>query len=326
MSEYLDNKQLFSSPKVGQYNNHMVMTNVVKPEKKKYIFFDTKFCDENHRSNQLSSDYNFTLSDRLTDVKTISVVNAEVPMSFYNISNSLGNNYFQVTTDSSNIMVIIPDGQYTIATLSTAINNQLINFVSSSNKVTYGSFVANNTSFFYASPGGRFTINFAVDKTGNFDKFNLKSKLGWLLGFRNITYIVNGTAISDLTLSSSIPTTHLEKCVISEAVINMYPIRYLFLAVDELCNGNQESFISLLPKSRINKNIIAKICIDSNFYPYGTILNVNIHTGLLTSDTRTYTGNKVDIQKLNIQLLDDRGNPINLNGLDFSFGVKIDYE
>ena len=34
MSEYLDNKQLFSSPKVGQYNNHMVMTNVVKPLKK----------------------------------------------------------------------------------------------------------------------------------------------------------------------------------------------------------------------------------------------------------------------------------------------------
>jgi hypothetical protein len=318
MSEYLDNKQLFSSPKVSQYNNHMVMTNVVKPVKTKYVFLDTKFCDEPFSHQNQPSSYNFTLSDRLTDVKAITVVNAEVPMSFYNISASIGNNYFKVSTDTSNVIIVIPDGQYTIADLSNNINTQISAF--SSNKLFYGTFSSNNTSYFYANPSGTYKIDFAVDKTGNFDKYHFKSKLGWVLGFRDISYTVIG---SNLT---SIPTTHPEKCVISEAVYNLIVLRYLYLAVDELTNGNQDSFISLLPKSRINKNILGKIIVDNNMFPYGTMSNVNVHTGLLTSDTRTYTGNKVDIQKLNVQLLDDWGNLVNLNGIDFSFGLKIEYE
>ena len=332
MSQYFDNKQLFASPKVDQYNNHMVMTNVCKPVKTKYVFIDTKFCDDllNNRLNPSSPDYNlcnynFSLSERIVDIKSITVVEAQIPMSMYNISSAQENNFFMVSTDISNIMIIIPDGQYNIETLSDVINSQLNLINTPSRTLRYGSF-PNNTSFFYAYSLTDFTIHFAVDKNGNFDKYNFKSKLGWLLGFRKKDYTIKNVDPILLNLVNNIPTTQKQLINISEATINLHVFRYLFLALDEFVNGNQNSCISLLPKSIINKNIIAKICIDNNFYPYGTILNVNVNTGLLTSDTRVYTGNKVDIQKLNIQLLDDIGNPIKLNGDDFSFGLKIEHD
>ena len=47
--------------------------------------------------------------------------------------------------------------------------------------------------------------------------------------------------------------------------------------------------------------------------------------GYLVSDCRSYNG-KVNLQKLKIQLVNEYGKPIHLNGLDFSFSLKIDYE
>jgi hypothetical protein len=43
------------------------------------------------------------------------------------------------------------------------------------------------------------------------------------------------------------------------------------------------------------------------------------------SDRRQYSG-KVDIQKLNVQLIDDTGTPVDLNGLDFSFCLEVEHE
>ena len=46
MSSYFDNKQLFSGTTVNQYGSHMVMDNVMKERKTKYVNIDTKFRDE----------------------------------------------------------------------------------------------------------------------------------------------------------------------------------------------------------------------------------------------------------------------------------------
>jgi hypothetical protein len=97
------------------------------------------------------------------------------------------------------------------------------------------------------------------------------------------------------------------------------------LVIDEFNNGNQNSFISPLPTSIINKNILAKIVIDYQHYGYGTIMPANHYNGFLLSDRRSYNG-KVNLQKLKIQLVNEYGYPINLNGLDFSFSLEIEYE
>ena len=323
MSEYFDNKQLFSSPKVSQYGGHMVMTNVVKETRKKYINIDTKYCDEysNNRlnttsaSNVIPSTYNIakytmTLSHKITDVKSISVKNAEIPNTFFNISAALGNNYFYISTSTGatvSTVITIPDGYYTSSNIAAAINAALPAY-GGVNSVELQYSISNNFSQFTAvssSGGASFNINFAVTPTGDFDKYNFKSKLGWLLGFRNTSYTV---------VKSSYTT--------SESMLNLNMKKYVYLAVEDFANAYQNSFLTSLPFSSINKNIIAKIQMDTSMWPFGYVQPINSNYGSLMSDTRTYNG-KVDLQKLAVQLLDEDGNPVNLNGQDFSFGLEV---
>ena len=53
MSKYFDNKETFLGATTTQYGNHMVMTNVMKPGKTKYINIDTRFKD-NYETDVLS--------------------------------------------------------------------------------------------------------------------------------------------------------------------------------------------------------------------------------------------------------------------------------
>ena len=64
MSSYLDSKDLFLGPKTNQYGSHMVMTNVMKELKTKFVNVDTRFRDE--YNFKVTSDYNITLPERFT--------------------------------------------------------------------------------------------------------------------------------------------------------------------------------------------------------------------------------------------------------------------
>ena len=81
--------------------------------------------------------------------------------------------------------------------------------------------------------------------------------------------------------------------------------------------------------SLTNKQIIARVAISQADYLFGSIVSANLANGLLISDTRTYGsggGGKVDIQQLNIQLVDETGTVVDLNGDDLSFCLKLEYE
>ena len=294
MSQYFDNKALFVGPKTTQYGSHNVMTNVVKENKKKYINIDSRFRDEYSNSDTCT----VTLPDRINDVKNITVCNAEIPMSMYNVSADLGNHFFKLNVST----ITIPSGYYaSLADLIKQINNTIgdpdIEFGSQGNFVT----IQNKTTTSY-------TIDFAVDGAGNFDKYYFKSKMGWMLGFTELSY-----------------TIQPGQTITGEFFANLQGPRYIYLVVDEYSRGNQNSFVAPLSTSFINKNILARIVLDYRNYPYGSILTANVFNGHLLSDKRSYTG-KVDLQKLTVQLVNEYGVPVNLNGLDYSFCVEVEHE
>ena len=288
-------------PKTQQYGNHMIMTNVHKSTKVKYINIDTKFRDDYDYTQP--ANFQVVLPERVNDVHSLRVTNIEVPMSFYNISANLGNNYFKIISGINTEMITISDNNYTAATLATEIAAKLA--LSTHGKVL--TFALNTNARTTVTSGTTRTIVFDVDKTGSSDKFNFKQKLGWLLGFRKTTYDVSTSATS------------------AECTLDLYGSRYLYLAIDEFNKGNQNTFVTPLSSSLINKNIIARITLDVSTYSYGSILPANYYNGLLTTDTRSYTG-KIDLQKLNIQLLNESGIPIMLNGQDFSFCLEASCE
>jgi hypothetical protein len=301
MSSYFDNKELFLEPTTTQYGSHMVTTNVQKSTKHKLINIDTRFRED--YTNLDTVNYNVLLPERITDIRSIHVTNIEIPMFINNISASLGNNCFLVTKAGTNVrrVVSIADGQYSLSQLQTVLTNTLAPFTdiglsvsTTGNKCVFTS--ANNLN-----------ISFIVDISGNPQKAETKSNLGWLLGFRKSSYSFNNRSLT------------------AEGMIDLNGPRYLYLAVDEFTRGNQSSFVSPLQKSLINRNIIARITPDTTLHPYGTILTANKMIGNLTSDKRTYTG-KIDMLKLNIQLLDEYGRNVNLNGMDFSFCLDVIHE
>lgn len=309
MSKYFDNKETYLGATTTQYGNHMVMTNVMKPGKTKYINIDTRFKD-NYETDVLSKQ-TITLPERYTEVRNISVMNAEIPISFYNISSALGNNSFEFTEDTTVEMIVVPDGEYTKATLTTKLNQ----LITSHNTIA----IATKTIITHNDNNHTHTlikIDFTKDANGSCSRFGFKSSLGWLLGFREPIYTFEGTSLS----------TFIASGLTSAAIVNLSGPRYLYLVIDEFTSsGNQSSFVSPLPNSLINKNILARISVSKQDYPFGSIMPVNLYNGLLLSDIRSYTG-KVDIQKLNVQLVNEFGNVINLNGDDFSFCLKIEHE
>ena len=141
----------------------------------------------------------------------------------------------------------------------------------------------------------QFSLNFQADKNGKEDKSTpLPLKLGWTLGFRNGFYINNSTYVS-------------------EGVVDLLGPRYIYLVVDDHNNNVNNNFYSAFTSSILNNNILARISMNANFFD---ILGQN-NLSLITTP-REYYG-PVDIQKMNIQLLDEYGRVLDINNMDYSF-------
>lgn len=326
MSKYFDNKDAFMEPTVSQYGGHMVMTNVHKSSKTKIINIDTRFKDEFNVSRNINQpdvtvpqNYTFTLPERITEVRSLTVVNAEIPMSFNNICQNFGNNTFTISWTGGSTVVTIPDGQYTnnSSFVDAMIGIDGVNSAISNAGIYDLSFnIVNNYAVFKNHSEGTYTITFNVSSTGEFDKYNYKSKLGWLLGFRNLSYTLQSEFIS-------IP----DSSITGECMVDLTAPKYLYLTIDEFSKGNQTSFLAPNSRGFTSKNVVSKITLDKTLFPLGNsvVLPANLFNGHLLSDNRSYTG-KIDIQKLTVQLLNEYGVPVDLNGMDFSFAIEVIHE
>jgi hypothetical protein len=308
MSNYIDNTELFLTPKVNQYNSHMVMTNVTQPTQTKYINIDTRNLDSSFNS---VASYTLNLPERINNVKSMCVRNIEIPISFYNISANLGNNYFGVYdgNNGTSRTVVVADNEYTSSTLITEINSKLTALGSRFGDLSFNlvkNSIISSLKFDTQALSG-IDVTFAVDSTNNFDKYNFKNKLGWMLGFRDLSYNIRQTTRT------------------AESIVDINSSRYLYLVVDEFTKGNNTSFLTLNTMSQIKSNVIARITLNKTTYPFGSILPANNFNGLLLTDRRSYSG-KVDLQRLKIQLVHENGTPVHLNGLGFSFCLEVEYE
>jgi hypothetical protein len=247
---------------------------------------------------------------KLSEVVSLQLSAFELPTTFYVISQVFGNNFFVLEIPGEEPLVItIPDGNYDYLALQTYINNFLSNIAPAAYNVIQ--FIADaNTPLGSGPQGGSgkmivgltaaatissFSINFVTDRYGNEDRQTpLPMKLGWLMGFRDGYYENNTTYIS-------------------EGIINLLGPRYIYLVVDDFNNSVLDGFYGAFTSSILNKNILARISLQGSVFNYLSKDNFN----LLTTP-RQYFG-PVDIQKLQIQLLDEYGRILNLNNMDYSF-------
>jgi hypothetical protein len=197
------------------------------------------------------------------------VTNIEIPASFYPFSLRRRNTFFTITDNATSIPVkiIIDDEFYTKETIISAISDQLAGMDILFEFLTDDSY---KLVFQNHSLTKNYTIRFNVDENGNTDKYNLKSKLGWCLGFREHTYILKA-----------------QNEIISEAILNLNPFNYLYVSVDDFHSHNPNSFIAPSVHSYMNPNIIGRISLNPLSYSFGGSIVANHLSGNLLTDTRT---------------------------------------
>ena len=335
MSKYFDSKDLtFMEPQVKQHGQHMIMTNVHPETKTKYVNIDTRFQEEYNMQNY--ADCVLKLPQQISNVKSMKVTHAEIPASFYPFSKKRGNTFFKVTQIHTTDTIINPptskiieleDRQYDRAKLIECINTSLspsfsniqfsIHYNAGEDMNNDGDVIdlnesakgnVNKVEFYVSGTAYKYLIEFDIDEYGNKDKNNLKSKLGWCLGFREPSYeLAPGTE------------------QVAEGMITINPFRYLYISVDDFHAHNPNSFIVPSVQSYSNPNILARISLDPGAYEFGGLIAASDAGGLMLTDTRSYEG-KSNIQKLRVQILDEFGNVVDLNKMDFSFALELTYE
>lgn len=329
-----DHKRLFNEPTMEQHGSHMIIKNVHKPEKTKYLTIDTRFRDQYDTS--LLANYNITLPERVNSVKSMKALQLEMPLTYHNVSASLGNNSFQLTNMSNNEteVITLDDGFYPTEGITVGLAPKIDAKIDDSSKT----WVKNKIEITLQSDGKiQFKNTNSLDVTITFDNVNctggdtpkgglsaresLMSKLGWILGFRLPSYTIpknNGT-------------------IKGEAIADASGIPYFYLIVDEFKNSNPHSFLGVSRTSQLSsQQILARISVDTSSFNIGVsgatagsgtgpqIMTVG-HNDNMVSDTRTY-GELVDIQKIKVRIVDQFGRIMNFNGLDFSFLLELIHE
>jgi len=280
------------------------------------VNIDTQFRDNIY--NTKSSDFAFQLPFKLNKVVSMQLGSIELPITFYGVSATYGNNFLWVhLIDNLNNrydkLITVKEGNYNAADLIMAINTSLhsnptqdlfhaIEFVldisdtgSGTGKVTLQivpTYIFNDMTI------AQIAMDFQKDVNGIQTNTELSMKLGWNLGFQRPIY----EGATKYT---------------ADTIIEPATVRYLFLAIDDYHNSGNNHFMSAFQKSVLNPNILARISVKGTYFSVVMENDLNI-----VSEPRKYFG-PVDIQRLRIRLFDEYGRIVDMNNANYSFCLNF---
>lgn len=287
---------------------------------KKHLNVDTRFRENFQQS---SSNFDINLSFKLANVKKMELSSVEFPTTFYAISNLFGNNFFTIRVvsgeDVKESLFELPDGNYSRTAIINALKNpdnytpsdsifNDINFdvdVDAEGSGTGKSFFTLDSSLTILNQVNQVELLFNENRSCQPDSNALIKKLGWMLGFRNGSYV------------STNEYNNFE--IRSEALLNITGPKYIYMAIDDH-NSNNEStsnFYSAFNSVILHKNILARIPLTTFSFSFEIANMLSI-----VSTPREYT-NPVSIEKLGIQLMDEYGRILDLNEMNISFCLSF---
>lgn len=295
---------------------------------KKHLNVDTRFRENFQQS---SSNFDINLSFKLANVKKMELSSIEFPTTFYAISNVFGNNFFTIRVDVSGegvkeALFELPDGNYSRTAIINALNNSSnytpnylifdginlfddINFdvdVDAEGSGTGKMFFTIDSSSSILSQVNQVELLFNENRSCQPDSNALIKKLGWMLGFRNGSYVSTNENNNNFEIRS-------------ESLLNITGPKYIYMAIDDH-NSNNEStsnFYSAFNSVILHKNILARIPLTTFSFSFEIANMLSI-----VSTPREYT-NPVSIEKLGIQLMDEYGRILDLNEMNISFCLSF---
>ena len=265
---------------------------------------DSRFRENYYKTE--ATDLQITLPTKVKNATSMKLVALELPpCSIYPVSKHYGTNFFHVQLEGTWHLVKISNGRYTLERMVQAINNAFrdLNIFDS---IQAGSNAESCLIYFnFKNTGSSYAarLGFNRDIDGNPDSTNLQLKLGWILGFTLGEYLNTGNPPEFLAESPYDGAGH----------------KYLYLMVDDYNNNVNNYFVAAFNSSVLNRNILARIPQAG----FNETAPVQSDINDLATSERNYFG-PIDIQKLKIQLLDEYGRVVPLNGRDFSIALEFE--
>ena len=124
---------------------------------------------------------------------------------------------------------------------------------------------------------------------------------GWLFGFRVGQYL------------------NMDKEIRSEGLFDAGGDRYIYISLTDYQKSRNDNNIIFLDRTFMDKNIIGKMYLhDGKFH-----INIDDNDGSANLKKRVFNG-PVNIERIHLKLLDEYGNTIYLNNMDFSFSLEFE--
>lgn len=327
---------------------------------KRALNIDSRFRPNYYQTS--STDQMLSLPYKFEKVISMRLASIELPLTYYAISESLGNNCFVVNWDNSggvfhnSVLVKIPDGNYQNyntnipngsggSEIESILNGALLSSVAiTPTDVPYNGVTIQSDS--------SFTLRYTVDTTSGKSVFALDISgvpgVPTLITDGKLEYQIvfsvdsNGNSKDNQPLpfylgwelgyrigtynsgSGSISPTILPAAIVSEGLYNIKGPEYMFVSIDDYNNNVNNYFVSAYTDSINNRNILARINLSKHGNSNGAYRTTE--TDGLSSQlnrTRNYFG-PVNIEKLRITLYDEYGRIINLNNMDWSCALTFE--
>jgi len=329
-----------------------IMNPVYKETVTQLVSIDSIFRERTDNINnisfyQSSSQFQYKFANPVKNVVSMKITSVEMPVVWYLFNE--GNNTFTIETKNNPDgvtpdtihTVIIPVGSYSNSVLVTLLNNILINIGNGLEYIIFGIDETTGKSFFRAKKQGyddtttgmndpyltnpnpvnpfMFNIYFYKDFTKLCEKKTLKEydSVGWLLGFRSVSYSVKKDDIMYDYYTHSTPYV-LENYLISEGAYGTSAPNYFFVDIDDFNNNYKSSGIIADNNDHVLSNtILGRISIPN---PANTILFGNASDNVFKM--REYFG-PITITRLELKLIDRFGNLINLQNNDWSVSLEF---
>ena len=296
---------------------------------KRRIFVHTKFRED---TNSPSTDFTLVLPNPIKHIVSMKLTSFEIRNGYYNISKFYNNDAFKIITyDFSNnekkneqeYTIKLERGFYTPELLADYLNN--VYFVEENDLQLIRCYYDNVLGKFVFqrdfdevpeddtdNPVHRFEIQFIPeDKECSEEEFRERS-LGWLMGFTKKVYTWDDYNLTGLN-------EHTSLGYVSEQV-SQTDINYFLLNVNEYNHNYADTIIIPYYNHTMNRseNTLAKIQVTQ---PRRELISLMDTANIFLK--REYMG-PIQLDKLKIQLTDEYGRILDLNGADYSFTLEVE--
>ena len=297
------------------------------PVYKKVLAINSKFRDDYYGT--LSTDFLLNPPTKINKVMSLELTGFEFPNTYFQISKSLGNNFFWLGWQKSAALILnwyyigISDGTYGREEMQNQINSQIqkatgkpagscpqcsIDTASYRTVFALPTTTLNTAAFLQLSfnrlRGGHTSTDISQNSTKSAEidtaSSNIAQNFGWILGFRMAEYKAS-------------------TAYVSEGVYDAWGTKYVYVVINDF-NKNFANLIEPIYNASLGRdNILARVSLAPLLATIsnGTSLADQFNPG---DYVRNYFG-PVDIEKMRITITDEFGRVINLNNMDLSLAI-----